>query len=357
MNRDFLNKKLVSKHRLATILANDLKIDISSRLTNIFKLTKYRYPTPYLKRRIVNQPMILISQIQRSGGTLLNRLFDGHSQILSHPWELIFLKNRQIDFQLQALSKQQLFNFFFSQLQSHEISFMRHGYKELSSDDAENFVIDMNQRTNIFFELLDSMSQFEDRDYLNLYFSAYFSSLLAPYSHWEPKQKKFICAFAPRFIEHPPNPNWFFNAYPDGFLITIMRDPVNWLASANKHSYKYENSNAALQMWLRNARGVLNARERAPKQIFVLRFEDLIMDTESVMRSLSSLIGIHYQESMQHPTFGSNPIRSNSSHSKAYGIQKEVLNTSIKFGSETEKLLGECNQIMTHLENKDLFIK
>lgn len=37
---------------------------------------------------IVDQPLILISQIQRSGGTLLSQLLDGHPECLAHPYEL-----------------------------------------------------------------------------------------------------------------------------------------------------------------------------------------------------------------------------------------------------------------------------
>ena len=36
----------------------------------------------------VNQPLLLISQVQRSGGTLLSQLFDGHPQVHAHPHEL-----------------------------------------------------------------------------------------------------------------------------------------------------------------------------------------------------------------------------------------------------------------------------
>lgn len=35
-----------------------------------------------------NQPLILISQIQRSGGTLLSQLFDGHPELYSNPAEI-----------------------------------------------------------------------------------------------------------------------------------------------------------------------------------------------------------------------------------------------------------------------------
>ena len=36
----------------------------------------------------IDQPLVLISQIQRSGGTLLNSLLDGHPQLHVHPWEI-----------------------------------------------------------------------------------------------------------------------------------------------------------------------------------------------------------------------------------------------------------------------------
>src|SRR6476469_9076560 len=36
----------------------------------------------------VREPLVLVSQIQRSGGTLLSRLFDGHPECHAHPYEL-----------------------------------------------------------------------------------------------------------------------------------------------------------------------------------------------------------------------------------------------------------------------------
>jgi len=36
----------------------------------------------------ITVPLILISQIQRSGGSLLSQLFDGHPEIYAHPDEL-----------------------------------------------------------------------------------------------------------------------------------------------------------------------------------------------------------------------------------------------------------------------------
>jgi hypothetical protein len=36
----------------------------------------------------VQEPLVLISQVQRSGGTLLSQLFDGHPEVHAHPGEL-----------------------------------------------------------------------------------------------------------------------------------------------------------------------------------------------------------------------------------------------------------------------------
>src|SRR3954451_12778543 len=36
----------------------------------------------------VREPLVLVSQIQRSGGTLLSQLFDGHPECHAHPHEV-----------------------------------------------------------------------------------------------------------------------------------------------------------------------------------------------------------------------------------------------------------------------------
>ena len=53
-----------------------------SHLNDLYRISLENY-TP------VTAPLILISQIQRSGGTLLSQLFDGHPEIHAHPSELM----------------------------------------------------------------------------------------------------------------------------------------------------------------------------------------------------------------------------------------------------------------------------
>src|SRR5918996_410393 len=75
-----------------------------------------RSPRPPLMRSVkqrlrwsipVTQPLLLCSQVQRSGGTLLARLFDSHPSCFAHPHELKWGKPRkwhwpQLDLSLDA---------------------------------------------------------------------------------------------------------------------------------------------------------------------------------------------------------------------------------------------------------------
>jgi hypothetical protein len=45
----------------------------------------------------VREPLVLISQIQRSGGTLLSQLLDGHPEVYAHPGELCIGKPKKWD--------------------------------------------------------------------------------------------------------------------------------------------------------------------------------------------------------------------------------------------------------------------
>jgi hypothetical protein len=44
------------------------------------------------KIKIIDKELVLIAQIQRSGGTLLSQLFDNHSELFNYPSELILTK-------------------------------------------------------------------------------------------------------------------------------------------------------------------------------------------------------------------------------------------------------------------------
>ena len=79
-------KKLRSDKKL-------LKTEITKLRANADALIGVSEPSITAQLRLrhappVHEPMLLISQVQRSGGTLLAQLFDGHPECLAHPYEL-----------------------------------------------------------------------------------------------------------------------------------------------------------------------------------------------------------------------------------------------------------------------------
>ncbi len=53
----------------------------------------------------VREPVVLVSQVQRSGGTLLSRLFDAHPEIHAHPYELHIGRRRRSRWSKIALDR------------------------------------------------------------------------------------------------------------------------------------------------------------------------------------------------------------------------------------------------------------
>ena len=76
-------------------LTPQLKSELNSRLTgkaldSSRALLAKAYESWLEHIQPVTVPFALISQIQRSGGSMLNQLFDGHPNVHAHPHELKF---------------------------------------------------------------------------------------------------------------------------------------------------------------------------------------------------------------------------------------------------------------------------
>jgi hypothetical protein len=101
----------------------------------------------------------------------------------------------------------------------------------------------------------------------------------------------------------------FFETYPDGRLISLIRDPQNWLPFARMHWPKrYEDVSLALNQWNECAQGMLWNKERYGDSVCLLRFEDLLSNTQAVMRYLTDFLGIEFNDILLVPTFNKFPI-------------------------------------------------
>ena len=99
-------------------------------------------------------------------------------------------------------------------------------------------------------------------------------------------------------------------------MISIIRDPKNWFPSALRHDdkkKKYVDIKEALNQWQENAQAMLRNTEKYKHRICNIRFEDLISDTNSVMRYLADFLTIQFDDILLRPTFNNFPIVANTS--------------------------------------------
>jgi hypothetical protein len=141
----------------------------------------------------------------------------------------------------------------------------------------------------------------------------------------------------------------FFDVYPDGKLISILRDPKGWFASARRHGpEEYGDLRRAIALWKRSASAMLeNIHRYGSERVCVIKFEDLITNTEKTMRFLCEWLSIDFDEILLIPTFNRMPIRANSAFSvKGIGIIKAPVRRGEQLsGTESEEIDKETHDI------------
>lgn len=265
----------------------------------------------------VNQPMVLISQIQRSGGTLLAQLFDNHPQCYSYGHELyIGFPNKST---WPPISPEDGPDKWWEMLKEKAaLRHFRDGFYKFSAGGLDDhdlfpFLLIPSLQRRIFFELADALKERTPRKILDCYMTSYFNAWVDYSNIYAPQKKHYVTAFVPRMQMDRKNIEQFFSVYPDGKLITLVREPKSWFASATRHTSGEFADLQALDQWERSAKESLSLRASYPERLILLIFEDLVTSTQSVMMKTAGLLGIPFYESMLEPTFNGIPIRADSS--------------------------------------------
>jgi hypothetical protein len=293
------------KHRKRT---KRIDKEIEQYKTDLAQLPKFNLENV----RPVTLPVALISQIQRSGGSLLSQLFDGHPEVHPHPHELMLGYKKKYVWPRLDLNEhpERWFRVLFENM---VIKHTREGYKK-GKEDKETFPFDFNPflQKKIFLESVDSAQTLTLRTVFDAYMTSYFGAWLNNQN--DTGKKKFITAFTPRLSFKQENMDFFFEVYPDGRLISLIRDPRNWYPSALRHGPKlYGDINQAILRWNENAQAMLRNKKLYDERIRLLKFEDLVADTEAVMRYLAKFIDIEFEDILVVPTFNKSPIKAHTS--------------------------------------------
>jgi hypothetical protein len=187
------------------------------------------------------------------------------------------------------------------------------GYKK-GRRDKESFAFFFipSLQKEIFLAYLKSHKTPALRDVFNAYMTSYFGA-------WINNQnisghKKIVTAFTPRLSEQKENMEYFFDIYPDGRLISIVRNPKNWYPSALRHvPEKYGDLSGAISQWNESTRAAIFNKQQYGDRVCIIEFENLLNKTETVMRYLARFLSIDFDDILLLPTFNKFPIKAHTS--------------------------------------------
>jgi len=254
----------------------------------------------------VTSPLALIFQTEGSGGSLLSQLFDGHPEIHAHPHELMIGYPKKHLWPRIDLNDrpERWFEILFEDI---VVQYVREGYREGKNHDKTfPFIFLPSLQRKIFLKYIDSAPTIKLRDVFDAYMTSYFGAWLSNQNY--NGQKRFVTAFTSSLAMIKENMELFFEIYPDGRLISIVRDPRNCFPSAKRHwPGRYGDVGRAVSEWKESVQAMLWNKETYGASVCLIKFEDLLSKTNAIMHYLAGFLGIEFDDILLLPTFNKLP--------------------------------------------------
>lgn len=296
----------------------------------------------------MKSPLVLISQAHRSGGTLLSQLLDGHPALAAHPHELKTGYPTDEDWPPvePALGADKNFRMLF---ESKVIAWIRDGYTKSKQDgERRGFFMIPQLQYEIFQELFQKFPPRSPRDIFDCYFASYFGGWLN--YEGDLTGKGWITAFAPRLAQNERSVEGYFACYPEGKLIQIVREPLTWYPSARLHRSSVRanlNAEQIVELWVASTVSLLRNKSRYGDSVIILRFDDLVRQTESTMRWLARELGIDFDPILLQPTFNGKIMSANSSFAvEKPGVISSPLARESTLSEEERRLIEDrCRRL------------
>lgn len=277
-------------------------------------------------------PLVISAQIQRSGGSLVHQLFDHHPNCATFPGELYLHPTSQTvwaQFDIDNFDAAKVFAQLRQAREPQLQIYLREGYSRYASsaqgqkNERLPFLFVPEVHRAVFLELMAQVVEVHHRQIIDAYLRSFFTAWLDYQRRYG--DLRYYMAFAKR-INWPEEAELFFADYPDGWMITNVRRPDHWLASARRlDPNNYGNPARGLSQWSRSASASIKAYRRWPDRVLIVGFDRLVTSTEEVMAKIAERIGIPFVPEMTRPTFNGMPIESGSSFLPRAGIDRGTL--------------------------------
>jgi hypothetical protein len=293
----------------------------------------------------IDAPLVLVSQIQRSGGSLLAQLFDGHPQVYAHPLEIRIWHPKKSEW--PALDPAGDPSGWFDALHNEKWTtlakdgFAKPGSNPAAAEQRHPFTFSADEQRSLFLDLVASRPVRRQRDILDCYFTSFFRS----WGEWQPTGRELvITGFMPRVVMLPDGLARFRSDYPDGKLISIVRDPRSWYASSSRHRSRHEDLEFAVGEWIQSARAIAEIVRSGEPWAMGVVFDELVLEPESMLRRVAAFVGIEFDASLLEPSYLGRPVLPNSSFEvREYGINTAMVRRKDEIPPEAEAhIAGEA---------------
>lgn len=317
---------------------------------------------------------IYLGTINRSGGSLLARLFDGHEDVASYPVEVSFPNNNQIAPDLESVTgiPRHIPNYNTSDVYDYyqlaNISPSRiHPVHKWGKESGDHIGVRKNYLEKEFYGKVKTdfnyekfISLFDDyckevvtyKDIINAKHKAYFTAW--DNNSYAGKMKFVVWHDSAGF--YISNHSKYFDEFDDSFWIYPVRSVYGYIGSEKTRlarryfgsrrfpKIKFPNTfvkrfnnydiDAHINSWLAAYTRVVLFQEKYKinERFLVYSYENLVNNTEDVMKAICKKINLNYAETLLEPTLARNPWGGSSHQGKQFGVNslladyyKEVL--------------------------------
>ncbi|NQU76827.1 MAG: sulfotransferase [Planctomycetes bacterium] len=254
--------------------------------------------------------LIMISAMYENGGNTTHRIFDGHPQLLTYPFEsqlgtatVADYLHSTVPFRYRwpVLPMEGNFADDFELLYDEELKCRLRVPRRSKFFDAD-LQMSEEDRKATFLRLLEG-KQRTRANVVHAFFQATFDS-------WKnikrSGQEKAFLGYSPVICMDSER---ILADFPDAHILHVVRNPYSGYADTKKRPYPLS---LERYVWTWNFQQLmaLTYRQRYPKSLHILRYEDMVADRKKALGPICEQLGLGWSDTLMYPSWNGEKLNS-----------------------------------------------
>jgi hypothetical protein len=248
--------------------------------------------------------LIMISAMYENGGNTLQRHLDGHPELFVYPYESQPGTFQVCDFLTSMFPQKYRYPEFgiegnfssdYEAIIDEEFKVRVNTPKVSKFREVSDLGCTNADRKKIFLKLLKG----KNRTRKNIITAFYQSTFLAWKTLKKTRHEKAYVGYSPII---GVDAGKIISDFSDAIIIHIVRNPYAAYAETKRRPVPYT-LDRYVNIWNIVQLSVINHENLYPKNVFVLRYEDLVADKIGFFKHLANIIGVNYSPTMLYPSW------------------------------------------------------